>query len=150
MKCYKFENATSCHLFTCVMTNKNTPCWVNNKRLLHQHDQGNEGDCLHAPWCPWNATVEIYNILIRCPLPGRKCFGALALAQTKHSTGLEQNTVVFFCQVLKIFPAILVTVSGFEHSWVWVQALIVKIDLGQAQVRSHNYVQFECRSQVLQ
>ena len=33
---------------------------------------GNAGRCLHAPWslpwCPWNATVGIYNFLIGCPL----------------------------------------------------------------------------------
>ena len=39
------------------------------------------------PWCPWNAPVEIYNFLIGCPLPRRKCLGALALSKTKH-TGL--------------------------------------------------------------
>ena len=48
------------------------------------------GNCLHGPWslpwCPWNAPVEIYS----CPLPRKKCLGALALAlsKTKH-TGLD-------------------------------------------------------------
>ena len=52
---------------------------------------GNECDCLRCPlplpWCPRNATVEIYNFLIGCLLPKRKCLGALALSKTKH-TGL--------------------------------------------------------------
>ena len=39
------------------------------------------------PWCPKNAPVEIYNFLIMCPLPRRKCLDALALSITKQ-TGL--------------------------------------------------------------
>ena len=37
------------------------------------------------PWCPWNATVESKNFLLGCPLPRRKCLGALALSKTKQS-----------------------------------------------------------------
>ena len=36
---------------------------------------GNKGYCLHArslPWCPWNATVEVYNFLIEFSSPWRK------------------------------------------------------------------------------
>ena len=40
------------------------------------------GRCL---CCPWNATVEMNNFLIGCPLPRRKCLGALALSKTKHT-----------------------------------------------------------------
>ena len=40
-------------------------------------------------WCPWNAPVETYSFLIGCPLPRRKCLGALASLKTKHTcTGL--------------------------------------------------------------
>ena len=48
----------------------------------------NNGNYLHihkpSPWCPLNATVEICNFLIWCPLPWRKCVGALALSKTNH------------------------------------------------------------------
>ena len=54
--------------------------------ILHE---GNEGDCLYAPWlliwCSWNAPVQICNFIIGCPLPRRKCLGALALSKTKHT-----------------------------------------------------------------
>ena len=50
---------------------------------------GNEGDCpLVIALVPLKCyTVKIYNFLIGCPLPRRKCLGALALSKTKH-TGL--------------------------------------------------------------
>ena len=49
---------------------------------------GNKGDCLHVPWlilprCPWNAPVEIYNFIIGCPSPMRKCLGVLALSKKR-------------------------------------------------------------------
>ena len=37
------------------------------------------------PWCPSNAPVDNQNVLIGCPLPRRKCLGALALLKTKHT-----------------------------------------------------------------
>ena len=47
----------------------------------------NKCDCRHAPWslpwCPWNAPLEIYNFLLGCPLPRRKCLGTLALSKNK-------------------------------------------------------------------
>ena len=50
--------------------------------ILHE---GNQGDCLHAPWpvpwCTWNALVGTYNCFLGCPLPRRKCLGALALSK---------------------------------------------------------------------
>ena len=59
---------------------------VHSGLILHG---GNEGDCLRCPmslpWCPRNAPVEIYNFLIGCPLPKKKCLGALALSKTKHT-----------------------------------------------------------------
>ena len=49
--------------------------------------RGNKGHCFHAPWllpwCPWNAPVKIYNFLLGCPLPRRKCLGTLALFKIK-------------------------------------------------------------------
>ena len=42
---------------------------------------------LPLPWCPWNAPAKMYNFLIGCPLPKRKCLGAPAPSKTKH-TGL--------------------------------------------------------------
>ena len=39
--------------------------------------------------CPWNAPVQICNFIIGCPLPRRKCLGALALSKTKHTALLH-------------------------------------------------------------
>ena len=45
------------------------------------------------PWCPWNVAVEIYNFLIRCPLPRRKCIDVLALSKKKtHRPGSSDDT----------------------------------------------------------
>ena len=71
--------------------------------------RGNKGDCLHAPlslpWCPLNAPFKIYNFLIGCPLPIRKCLGALALSKTKH-TGLrvqKQKIVIPYIVYMFVF-----------------------------------------------
>ena len=65
--------------------------WV-YRPYISRSDGGNGGDCLHAlwslPWCPWNAPVEVNNLLIGCPLLKKKCHGALALSKIKH-TGLN-------------------------------------------------------------
>ena len=54
---------------------------------------GNEGDCLHVPWslpwCPWNAPVEIYNVLKGCPLLRWKCLGACAFSTMKYTDLLQ-------------------------------------------------------------
>ena len=77
---------------------------------------GNGGDCLlPLPWCPWNAPVEICNFLIGCPLPRRKCHGALALSKTRHTgvTGTWDNkrNIYFYTGV---------SLEGIltDHSWV--------------------------------
>ena len=60
---------------------------------------GNIGNCLHAPWSlpwrPWNAPIELYDFLKGCPLPMRKCLGAIVLSKTKH-TGLVFNLLTRF------------------------------------------------------
>ena len=65
--------------------------------ILHGGNGGNEGDCLRVPWslpwCPWNAPVQICNFIIGCPLPRRKCLGALALSKTKL-TALYQGLLL--------------------------------------------------------
>ena len=49
---------------------------------------GNKGDCLHAhwslPWCPWNAPVVTFNVLIWCPLHREKVPWC-PLSKTKHT-----------------------------------------------------------------
>ena len=35
---------------------------------------------LLLPWCPWNASVEMYNFLIGCHPPRRKCVGPIVLS----------------------------------------------------------------------
>ena len=50
---------------------------------------GNGGDCLRVPWSlpwrPWNTPVQLCNFIIACPLPRKKCLGALTLSKTKHT-----------------------------------------------------------------
>ena len=56
--------------------------------ILHR---GNGCDCLHA--CPLFhdlvplkcSNIEMSNFLIKCPLPRRKCLGALALSKREHA-----------------------------------------------------------------
>ena len=80
------------------------PNYTTSGLILHG---GNLGDCLRVtwslPWCPWNAPVEICNFITGCPLPRRKCLGALALSKTKH-TGLQfslKKCFVYFFLVMK-------------------------------------------------
>ena len=66
-------------------------CW-NTGLILHG------GDCLRCPLVialvPLKCSVEIYNFLIGCPLPKRKCLGALVLSKTKHTAlGIYSNNM---------------------------------------------------------
>ena len=57
--------------------------------------------CLDAPWslpwCPENAlAVEIYNFIIGCPLPRRKCLKVPAPCPFKQSIQAWQRKLLFF------------------------------------------------------
>ena len=43
---------------------------------------------------PLKCSIEIYNFLMGCPLPKRKCLGALTLSIKKH-TGLKRTSITF-------------------------------------------------------
>ena len=77
----------------------------------------NKGDCLHAhwslPWCLCNAPREIYNFLIGCPLPKRKCLGVLAQSRTNH-TGL----------VLSSYTALNHTPKGISKHSLFVRVML--------------------------
>ena len=89
---------------------------------------GNGGDCLRCPlplpWCPWNAPVEIYNFLIGCPLPKRKCLGALALSKTKHTAlamyvDFKNRNEKYFCIYLLLVFYFILFFPRLQFASVW-------------------------------
>ena len=106
-KTFELHIATICR--DCTTKQNNVKSSVLQCPALIRHI-GIECNCLHAtwslPWCPWNASVKIYNFLLGCPLPRRKCLGALALSITEH-TGLSvivyQVEDLLFCSAPTTF-----------------------------------------------
>ena len=61
-------------------------------------------DARSSPWSPWNAPVKIYNFLIGCPLPWRKCLGALPVSKTKHTVHVQACFRSSCPEILLKFP----------------------------------------------
>ena len=87
------------------------------------------------PWCPWNAPVQICNFLIGCPLPRRKCLGALALSKTKHTAlALHDMKKIWTSQLpkglkLRFFHAAIETILLYGcESWTLTKALTKSIN----------------------